>query len=108
MRFGLSAVEKGDVWSRWKAGQTLHEIGRTFGKPHSCIGAVLLSRGGIPPVARRRSQLALTRAEREDLSRSIASGSSIGEIAGGLSRATSTVSREIARQGGRPAYGAHD
>src|SRR5215813_2018494 len=108
MRFGLSAVEKGEVWSRWKAGQTLHAIGRTFGKPHSCIGAVLLPRGGIPPVARRRSQLALTLAEREDLSRSIASGSSIREIAGGLSRATSTVSREIARQGGRPAYGAHD
>jgi hypothetical protein len=36
MRFGLSAVEKRDVWSRWKAGQTLHEIGRVFDKPHSC------------------------------------------------------------------------
>jgi len=26
MRFGLSAIEKRDVWSRWKAGQSLHEI----------------------------------------------------------------------------------
>jgi hypothetical protein len=26
-RFGLSAIEKRDVWSRWKAGQSLHEIG---------------------------------------------------------------------------------
>jgi hypothetical protein len=69
MRFGLSAVEKRDVWSRWKAGQTLHEIGRVFGKPHSCIRAVLLPRGGIPPVARRRSRLALTLGEREDISR---------------------------------------
>jgi hypothetical protein len=41
MRFGLSAIEKHDVWSRWKAGQTLHEIGRAFDKPHSCIRAVL-------------------------------------------------------------------
>jgi transposase, IS30 family len=41
MRFGLSAMEKRDVWSRWKAGQTPHEIGRGFGKPHSCIRAVL-------------------------------------------------------------------
>jgi hypothetical protein len=49
MRFGLSAAEKCDVWSRWKAGQTLHEIGRASDKPHSCIRAVLLPRDGIPP-----------------------------------------------------------
>ena len=63
-RFGLSAIEKRDVWSRWKAGQSLHEIGRAFDKPHSCIRSVLLPRGGIPPAARRRSRLALTLAER--------------------------------------------
>ena len=108
MRFGLSAVEKRDVWSRWKAGQTLHEIGRVFGKPHSCIRAVLLPRGGIPPVARRRSRLALTFAEREDISRGMASDSSIREIASCLHRAASTVSREIARHGGRPTYRAYD
>src|SRR6202789_1839573 len=66
MRFGLSASEKRDVWIRWKAGQTLHEIGRAFEKPHSCIRAVLLPRGGIPPFARRRSRLALRLAEREE------------------------------------------
>ena len=48
MRFGLSEVEKRDVWSRWKAGQTLHEIGRDYDKPHPSIRAVLLPRGGIP------------------------------------------------------------
>ena len=108
MRFGLSSVEKCDVWRRWKAGQTLHEIGRVFDKPHSCIRAVLLPRGGIPPVARRRSRLALTLAEREDISRGIASGSSIREIARGLDRAASTLSREIIRHSGRPAYRAYD
>jgi hypothetical protein len=86
IRFGLSAVEKRGVWRRWKAGQTLHAIGRAFDKPHSCIRAVLLPRGGIPPVARRRSRLALTLAEREDISRGIACGSSIREIARGLDR----------------------
>jgi hypothetical protein len=30
-RFGLSAEQKLEVWRRWKAGQTLHEIGRAFG-----------------------------------------------------------------------------
>jgi IS30 family transposase len=29
-RFGLSAIEKRDVWSRWKAGQSLHEIPATL------------------------------------------------------------------------------
>src|ERR1700735_1217000 len=81
-RFGLSAIEKEEVWNRWKAGQSLHEIGRAFGKEHSCIRSVLLPRGGIRPAARRRSPLALTLAEREDISRGIASGSSIRGIAG--------------------------
>ena len=107
-RLGLSAIDKLEIWSRWKAGQTLHEIGRAYGKCHNTIRAVLLPRGGIPPVARRRSQLALTFAEREDISRGMASGSSIREIASCLHRAASTVSREIARHGGRPAYRAYD
>src|SRR5499425_3688471 len=103
----LSPTQKTDIWNRWKAGQTLHEIGRVYGKWHNSIRKVLLPRGGIPPIARRRSRLALTLAEREDISRGIASGSSIREIASRLDRAASTVSREIARHGGRPAYRAH-
>src|ERR1700734_3658818 len=107
-RFGLSAIEKSDIWRRWKAGQSLHEIGRAFDKPHSSIRCLLLPRGGIPPAARRRSRLALTLAEREDISRGIASGSSLREIARGLDRAGSTVSREISRHGGRAVYSAHE
>jgi IS30 family transposase len=107
-RFGLSANEKSDIWRRWKAGQSLHEIGRAFDKPHSSIRCLLLPRGGIPPAARRRSRRVLTLAEREDISRGIASGSSIREIASGLDRAASTVSREVTRHGGRAAYRAHE
>src|SRR6202022_683667 len=106
-RFGLTTIEKSDIWCRWKAGQSLHEIGRAFDKPHSSIRCLLLPRGGIPPAARRRSRLALTLAEREDISRGIASGSALREIARRLDRAASTVSREISRHGGRPAYRAH-
>src|SRR6266851_4059251 len=104
----LSLAQKADVWSRWKAGESLHEMGRAYGKPHNCIRCVLLSRGGIAPAARRRSRLSLTLAEREDISRGIASDSSIREIARLLKRSASTVSREVARHGGRPAYRAHD
>jgi len=107
-RFGLSAIEKSDIWRRWKAGETLHEIGRAFDKPHTSIRCLLLPRGGIPPAVRRRSRLALTRSEREDISRGIASGSSLREIARHLDRAASTVGREVTRHGGRPAYRAHE
>jgi hypothetical protein len=107
-RLGLSALDKRDIWSRWKAGETLHEIGRVYGKCHNAIRAVWLPRGGIPPLARRRSRLALPFAERENISRGMASGSSLREIARCLHRATSTVSREVARHGGRLAYRAYD
>ena len=98
----LSPTQKSDIWNRWKAGQTLHEIGRVYGKPHNSIRGVLLPRGGISPVVRRRSRLALKLSEREDISRGIASGSSLREIAKRLDRAVSKVSREVTRHGGRP------
>jgi IS30 family transposase len=107
-RSRLSAAQKTEIWKRWKAGQSLHEIGRAFDKPHTTIHQFLLPSGGIAPAARRRSRLALTLAEREDISRGIASGSSIREIARRMERAASTVSREVRRHGGRPAYRAHD
>jgi hypothetical protein len=39
-RFGLSAMQKIDMWCRWKAGQSLHVIARAFGKSHSSIRCV--------------------------------------------------------------------
>jgi IS30 family transposase len=72
---------------------------------HSVL--VIEARGIAPPV-RRRSLRTLTLAEREDISRGIASGSSIREIARGLQRAASTVSREVTHHGGRPLYRANE
>jgi len=97
-------MQKADLWSRWKAGQSLHEIGRALGKDHVVIHFLLARHGGMAPTVRRRSLRTLTLAEREDISRGIASGSSLREIARGLQRAVSTVSREVARHGGRPQY----
>jgi IS30 family transposase len=107
-RWRLSPAEKIDIWRRWKCGQSQHEIGRACGRPHPTIRKILLPCGGIAPAARRRSRLSLTLAEREDISRGIASDSSIREIARLLKRSASTVSREVARHSGRPAYRAHD
>jgi hypothetical protein len=36
-RVALSAAQRTELWSRWKAGQSLHVIGRAFGKPHNSI-----------------------------------------------------------------------
>src|SRR4030081_2443346 len=95
----LSTEQRIDMWRRWKAGESLHEIGRAFGKGHGSIRFLLTQRGGIVSAA-RRSLRTLTLAEREDISRGIACGLSIREIANGLQRAASTVSREGARHGG--------
>jgi len=65
-RSRFSPNQRTDIWSRWKAGQSLHEIGRAYGKPHNSIRCLLLPRGGIPPTARRRSRIALSLAISRD------------------------------------------
>src|SRR5580698_11481321 len=107
-RYGLSVAQRTEIWRGWKAGESLHEIGRAFGKDHGSIQFLLSQHGGIAPAVRRRSLQSLTLAEREDISRGIASGLSIREIARGLQRAASTVSREVVRHGGRPLYRANE
>jgi len=55
--------QRTDLWSRWKAGQSLHEIGHAFGKDHVSIQFILAQHGGIVPDARRRPLLTLTLTE---------------------------------------------
>jgi IS30 family transposase len=88
----LSTEQRIEMWRRWKAGESLHEIGRAFGKGHGSIRFLLTQRGGIVPAPRRRSPRTLTLSEREDISRGIAAGLSIREIASGV--ATACVDRE--------------
>ena len=107
-RHGLSAEQKADIWRLWKAGESLHAIGRAFDKDHGSIQFLLSQHGGVAPAVRCRAQRTLTLAEREDISRGIASGLPIREIARGLQRPASTVSREVARHGGRPVYRASE
>ena len=104
----LSAEQRTEIWRRWKAGESLREIGRAFGKDHGSIQFLLSQRGRIVPAVRHRSLRTLTLAEREGISRGIASGWSIREIARGLERAASTVSREVVRHGGRSLYRASE
>src|SRR5271168_394169 len=107
-RVALSTAQRTELWSRWKAGESLHRIGRALDRPHNSIHGFLSQHGGIVPSVRRRSLLVLTAVEREDISRGLASGSSMRDIAKALERAASTVSREVARHGGRPEYRAQE
>src|ERR1700692_2598477 len=101
---GFTAAEKTELWDRWQRGESLKAIGRAFGKPSSSIYFQLAPHGGIRPAPRRRSRLALTLSEREEISRGIAAHRSARSMARLLGRSASTVSRELGRKGGYDRY----
>jgi IS30 family transposase len=103
---GYSAAEKTEMWDRWQRGESLTAIGRAFGKASSSVYFQIAPYGGIRPAPRRRSRLALTPWEREEISRGIAAHESVRSIAKLLGRSPSTVSREISRNGGYDRYSA--
>src|SRR3954470_5128352 len=101
---GLSHEQRAFLWSRWKAGDSVSDIARALEVAGSRVHYVLERTGGILPLSLRRSAKALTLAEREEISRGVAAGYSARRIATLLQRPTCTVTRELARNGGRNAY----
>jgi len=107
-RWKLSSAQRAEMWSRWKAGQSLNEIGRALGKDHVVIQFLLARHGGIAPVARRRSQLHSPWPSGKTSPAESLAVARCGGIAQGLNCACSTVSREVARHGGRAQYRANE
>ncbi len=107
-RIYYTEEQKALMWDRWQKGESLHSIARLFDRSHGSVAGILSRTGGIRPAMRRRSRLALTLAEREEISRGVVAGHSIRSIASMLGRAASTVSREIHRNGGRRCYRASE
>ena len=103
-RTRYSDQQLGQIWDRWQQGETLNAIGRALGKPSSSIHFQLARTGGIRPRPRTRSRLALSLSERESISRGLAMRRSLRQIARGLNRSPSTVSREVSRNGGMEQY----
>jgi len=103
-RIYYTESQKAIMWERWRKGESLQDIAQLFDRNHSSIQKILAETGGIQPAQRRRSRLALTLAEREEISRSVAADQSIRSIAMRLGRAPSTISREIMRNGGQECY----
>lgn len=103
-RIKYTAEQKTEIWDKYKQGESLWSIARSFDRSSSCIYGLLSPTGGIRPSARKRSRLALSLAEREEISRGIVAKLSIRTIATQLGRSPSTVSREINRHGGYVHY----
>jgi len=103
-RIYYTDTQKAEMWDRWQRGETLHSIARLFDRHHTSVRGILAATGGIRPTERRRSRLALTLAEREEISRGIARDHSLRAIAARLKRAPSTISREVNRNGGLKHY----
>jgi IS30 family transposase len=96
--------ERAAVWQGWKSGLTLKEIADSLGRSSPGVLLFLRRDGGFAPRSRRRAAQALRSEEREEISRGVAVGLPIREIARRLGRPASTVSRELARNGGRLGY----
>ena len=103
-RIYYTETDKSLMWDRWQQGESLNSIARVFDRHHSAIQGILSRTGGIRPPQRRRCRLALTLAEREEISRGVFAGQSLRSIAASLGRAPSSISREVRRNGGRRRY----
>jgi IS30 family transposase len=95
---------KDELWRRWRAGESISVIGRGIGKPPGSVFTVLKYHGGIAPLVHRPRPGRLAPQDREEISRGLRAGESVRAIAAALGRPASTVSREVARNGGPAAY----
>jgi IS30 family transposase len=100
----LSAADEDEIWLMLRAGHAAKPTARALGWSTSGVRGYLERCGGIRPAQRRRSLGRLSLAEREEISRGLAGGVSLRAIAAGLGRASSTISREVAANGGRGGY----
>ena len=105
MNVWMSAAEQDEVWDRYEAGEYMRPIARAVGRSQAAVRSLIAKTGGVRPlVATDWSDLRLCLAEREVISRGIAAGTSARQIAASLGRSPSTISREIAANGGRTRY----
>jgi len=106
-RIIYSEEQKTLMWDRWQKGDSMRDIAAHFDRHHTSISGIFARTGGIRPPPRKRSCLALTLAEREEVSRGLVTHHTIRAIAQSLGRAPSTISREVNRNGGTHRYRAN-
>lgn len=92
------------IWDEWRDGSSKAKISQKIKKPPATVFSYLRYDGGIRPRQRTRSSLSLSLEEREEISRGLAVGRSLRSIAVLLGRSSSTISREVSKNGGRAKY----
>jgi IS30 family transposase len=93
------------VWDAWSAGAEVQAAAEEAGVPATTARQWVREAGGVRPRAPGpRSPLRLSAAEREEISRGIAAGASLAAVGRRIGRPACTVSREVARNGGRARY----
>jgi transposase, IS30 family len=107
-RIRFTAEQKAELWERWRNGLSVAAISRVLDRRNKTgVLRIVTLHGGIVPAPRRRAVAALRFEEREEISRGMAVGRSLRQIARSLGRAPSTMSREVRRNGGSQAYRAN-
>jgi DNA-binding CsgD family transcriptional regulator len=100
----LSVVERAELQRLMASGETQERVAELIGCDVRTVIRWIMHDGGLRPYQRGRSALRLSPEERERIVVGIAEGKSAASIARELDRSSSTVSREIARNGGRVGY----
>jgi len=103
----LTEAERLEIRRRVAAGEQIRSVATAVGRTKRSVQRVLRRAGGLPPRPTVRSTLRLSIAEREEISRGLRASESFRHIAQGLGRSPSTVSREVAANGGRRRYRAY-
>jgi len=100
----FSEAERADIWDALERGESMRAIARNMGRAHGSIRTWVLANAGRRPRPPGSSELRLSLAEREEISRGLAGGLSLRAIARGMNRSPSTVCREVSANGGRRGY----
>ena len=86
----FSEAERAEIWDALERGEAMRAIARNMGRAHGSIRTWVLANAGRRPRPPGSSELRLTVAEREEISRGLAGGLSLRAIAAGMDRAPST------------------
>ena len=95
---------RAEIRRRVVAGDRAEDIALALGVGERSVFRIVAQAGGMPPRWDSRSSSRLALRDREEISLGLERGDTFVSIAGRVGRDPSTISREVARNGGRDGY----